>query len=162
MTLSQQLQAARVANDCTTAQTLAAQAHSNDIFRTLIYAVSEKQHDFTVRLYPYLSEQHQGDVLCLAVETRNNALVRLLLPHADPLFNNSAALQMASATQNQEIFDVLYPLSQPVKALKDMKKYSRAFEYKMLEDALEQHKIHQKLSKSVTKLVGKRPAARKI
>lgn len=149
MDLRTQLQNARKANDRQTAQILAADMDSKEVFPVLIYAVTEKQSDFTADLYTYLSETHRGELFVLAVETRNITMVRALLPNANPHFANSSALQMASATRNQEIFDLLYPLSQPQKALKDMKKYSRSFEYKMLEEAMEQAHIQRALQGAI-------------
>lgn len=162
MDLSKQLDNARIANDCQTAQDIAPHLASKDLFRTLIYAVTDKQQDFTLAVFPYLSEQHRGEIFDLAVEARNNDIVRALLPHSDPLFNHSCALQMASATQNQDIFDLLYPVSEPLKALKVMKKHSRAFEYRMLEERIEQLKTQKALNKAVKKVTPKSTLARKI
>lgn len=162
MDLRKQLQDARKDNDCQTAEILAADMDSKDVFHVLIYAVTEKQSDFALALYKYLSEHHQGELFVLAVETQNIMMVQALLPHANPHFANSSALQMASAMRQLEIFDLLYPLSQPAKALKVMQKYSREFEYKILQDALEQEKIHKQLSKVVKKSSSKNTVQRKI
>lgn len=160
MDLNKKLDNARIANDCRTAQEVAPHVAPNDLFRTLIFAVSDKQQDFTLAVFPYLSEKHRGEIFDLAVESRNNDIVRALLPHSDPLFNHSCALQMASATQNQDIFDLLYPVSDPLKALKVMKKYSRAFEYRMLEQRIEELKTKKALNKAVKKSTPKSTSAR--
>ncbi len=157
-----QLQEIRKSNDCQAAQTLAAQMDTKDIFHVLIYAVTDKQSDFTVAVYQYLSDIHRGELFDLAVETQNCNMVQALLPYSNPRFRNSSALQMASATQNQEIFDLLYPLSQPTKALKVMHKYSRAFEYKMLEEAVEQSRIQRALHRAVKPLRSKVKANKKM
>lgn len=42
--------------------------------------------------------------------------VEILLPHSDPKTSNSKPLQWASVNSNCEVFDMLYPLSDPLAA----------------------------------------------
>lgn len=162
MDLLKKLQMACKNNDCQAAQEVLPHMQSNDIFHVLIFAVTQKKSDFVLTAQPYLSEDRKGDLFALAVECRCINMVRALLPYSDPKFSHSCALQMASAIQHQEIFDLLYPLSQPSKALKVMKKHSRSFECEMLENALEQSKIRESLHRAVKKSASKAKTGRKI
>lgn len=162
MTMLKQLKMAYKSNDCTTAHVLASQMDSSDVYHVLIFAVTDNTIDFVLAVHNFLSEQHKGNLFALAVEARNNTMVRALLPHSDPMFDDSCALQMASATQNDAIFDMLYPLSQPTKALQVMKKHSRPFEYKMLEERIAQIKISDALNKAVKKSTANLGVGRKI
>lgn len=162
MDLVKQLKTAYKNNDCQAAQEVLPHMQSDDIFHVLIFAVTQKKSDFVLTAQPYLSENRKGDLFALAVECRCINMVCALLPLSDPKFNHSCALQMASAIQHQEIFDLLYPLSQPTKALTVMKKYSRSFEFEMLENAIEQSKIKQTLHRAVKKSASRAKTERKI
>lgn len=162
MTLLKQLQQACNNGDCESAKILAPQMKSKDIFHALLFSVSQNKIDFTLSVYPYLSESDQGNMFCFAVEARHNAMVRALLPHSNPKFDSSAALQMASATRNQDVFDLLYPISQPSKALRVMKNHSRPFEYTMLEERIALDQVRQKISSAVKKTAVKTTLKRKL
>ena len=53
------------------------------------------------------------DTFMLLIDRENSEHVRKFLKHVDPKYNNSQALQWASQIQCQEVFDLLYPLSDP-------------------------------------------------
>lgn len=162
MDLLKELKAAYKNNDCQAAQKVLPYMQSDDIFHVLIFAVTDKKSDFVLTAQPYLSDERKGDLFSLAVECRCINMVHALLPFSDPKFNHSCALQMASAIQHQEIFDLLYPLSQPTKALNEMKKYSRTFEFEMLENAIEQSKTRVNLHRAVKKSSSRAKVGRKI
>lgn len=56
------------------------------------------------------------DVFMLLVDGENCERVRTFLKYINPKHNNSEALQWASQIQCQEVFDLLYPVSDPQEA----------------------------------------------
>lgn len=55
--------------------------------------------------------------LVAAVRYNYKDMVEMLLPHADPLYKNSAALKSAAEHNHKDLFDMLYPVSDPQAAL---------------------------------------------
>lgn len=59
--------------------------------------------------------------LFLAVQGNHVECVRELLPYSDPKHNSNISVRMAMINNNQDIFDLLYPLIDPLKAIEDTK-----------------------------------------
>lgn len=68
--------------------------------------------------------QDLSEIMVGAARKGQKDFVQLLLPHADPTFNNSKALQWASINQQAAVFDLLYPLSNAKDALIALKAIS--------------------------------------
>lgn len=69
--------------------------------------------------------------------------VEILLPHSDPKTSNSKPLQWASVNRNCEVFDMLYPLSDPLVALEALQKISTdAQDWLLLFDRIEAERLN--------------------
>jgi len=92
-----------------------------------------------------------SEVLCAAVRTDDINVVRKILPMCNPKDQSSSALQEAVAFQNQEIFDLLYPLSNPQEAWECIRKDSwfDAHQRKMIKSRLDVDRQKAKLEKAV-------------
>lgn len=78
----------------------------------------DKSHTTCVDLLlPHANHQACNAGLVAAVRFDDKKSVARLLPRADPHYDNSAALRFAALRNNQELFDLLYPLSNPQAAL---------------------------------------------
>lgn len=64
---------------------------------------------------------HSIILLMHSIKTNNIERVKHRMEHVDLDYKNSHFLQVASMHSHQEIFDLLYPLSNPQEALDDMK-----------------------------------------
>lgn len=64
--------------------------------------------------------QH-GGLLRFAAFHNNEKAVAFLLAHGDPKEGNSYALRCAVRNKNQHLFDLLYPLSNPIEALRALR-----------------------------------------
>lgn len=102
------------------------------------------------------------DALVSAVDRENSDHVRKLLKYADPKFKNSEALQWASQIQCQEIFDLLYPLSDPEAAhlalhsliTKREQRHGREApeQIQMLEERMALDRLHAQLTEETQKV----------
>ena len=92
-----------------------------------------------------------SEVLCAAVRTNDINVVRKILPICNPKDQSSSALQEAVAFQNQEIFDLLYPLSDPQEAWECIRKDSwfDARQRKMIKSRLDVDRQKAKLEKAL-------------
>ncbi len=101
-------------------------------------------------LLPYISSV-SSEILCAAVRTNNANVVRKIIPLCNPKEQSSAALKEAVAFQNQEIFDILYPLSTPEEAWESIRKDSwfDATQRKMIKSRLDVDRQKAKLEKAV-------------
>ena len=92
-----------------------------------------------------------SEVLCAAVRTTDINVVRKILPMCNPKDQSSSALQEAVAFQNQEIFDLLYPLSDPQEAWECIRKDSwfDARQRKMIKSRLDVDRQKAKLEKAI-------------
>lgn len=120
--------------------------------RALITAV-EHEHVSCVRLLAPHIDITKTDILTRAVQNKDIECVRILLPYSDPKFCNSDALQWASHHNNQDIFDLLYPVSDPQAALDEMLSQGPPSEYTNMLEArikvqLEKEFIEQQLDAS--------------
>lgn len=101
-------------------------------------------------LLPYVSSG-SSEMLCAAVRTSNENVVRKVLHLCNPKDQSSSALQEAVAFQNQEIFDLLYPLSDPQEAWECIRKDSwfDARQRKMIKSRLDVDRQKAKLEKAI-------------
>lgn len=101
-------------------------------------------------LLPHVSAG-SSEILCAAVRTSDVDIVRKVLPICNPKEQCSAALQEAVAFQNQEIFDILYPLSTPQEAWDSIRKDSwfDARQRTMIKSRLDIDRQKLKLEKAV-------------
>lgn len=58
-----------------------------------------------------------------AICKKYNSIAKLLIPFADAKLHHSKAIQMASYMQNEELFDLLYEISDPHEALSFMRDF---------------------------------------
>lgn len=89
----------------------------------LMLAIKSKNTHAIDILLPYISSV-SSEILCAAVRTSNTNIVQKILPLCNPQEQSSSGLQEAVAFQNQEIFDILYPLSDPNEAWECIRKDS--------------------------------------
>lgn len=71
-------------------------------------------------LAPYVSKDEANRVLAFMGGQCSVEILNVLLKYADPQYNNSRALQRAVKENAQRNIDILYPISDPVAALKVM------------------------------------------
>lgn len=89
--------------------------------------------------------------LVYAVRSQSLEIVCMVLPHCDPTAHCSAALQEAIAYQDQQMFDILYPVSDPQRAWDVVRKDSW-FDQKqrhMLKSRLDNDRQRAKLQQAV-------------
>lgn len=89
--------------------------------------------------------------LLKAVEGGSLDVVKLILPHVPSKTQRTEALRDACKYNNQVVFDLLYPLSNPQSALKYMenRKTVTEEEKQMLKDAIAAEEQHKVLSEAV-------------
>lgn len=95
----------------------------------------------------------QNNILALAVRKGDATVLQTLMSRCDPKSNCSAALQETVAYQNQEMFDLLYPVSNPQEAwdvIKNDAWFDRS-QRKMLKSRLDIDKQHAKITRAVEK-----------
>lgn len=85
--------------------------------RALIAAAQIGHIDNVKALLPYSDASGIHQALLNAVNAQHIQIVKLLAAQTNTKQDNSIALQKAVMRNNQEIFDILYPLSEPKKAL---------------------------------------------
>ena len=83
----------------------------------LALAIDKSHSDCVDLLLPHATFQSCNAALIAAARFDDQKTVELLLPRADPCYDNSAALKFATVRGNQKIFDLLYPMSNPHAAL---------------------------------------------
>ena len=122
---------------------------SKDVSRQLCMAI-QNHHNECAQLI--LSDCLQKDTsymkewaLHTAVEFGNTEAVKMLLPYVDPSIKGSQALAMTVFGENQECFELLYPLSDPESAFKFVE---QGFSYKTglfqsFQDSIERAKAEQ-------------------
>jgi len=128
-----------------------ANAFAKDAYRAGLMAVNDQNVEGLTILLPILLPRHVNDLLCLCVELQDTTLVHVLLPYADPTHENSSPLQLASALGNTYLLDLLYPLSNPKKALRSMQKNARpgrTDQWKMLEERIQTEAVQKKLERA--------------
>ena len=128
-----------------------ANAFAKDAYRAGIMAVNDQNVEGLSILLPILLPGQVNDLFCLCVELQDTTLVHLLLPYADPTYEDSSALQLASALGNTYLFDLLYPLSNPKKALRAMQKTARpgrTDQWKMLKERIDTVALQKKLERA--------------
>lgn len=120
--------------------------------RPLLSAIMADKIEHFKKLLPYASKPLVDESLISAAILHNNTeMVTLLAPRYETL-NNSKALIWAVKVNNQEAFDLVYPLSD-VKQCQDYLKEQkfRGDGMRMLKERVQQERLHHKLSKSVQK-----------
>lgn len=105
------------------------------------------------RMLPVMEEWSIWESMETAINRGKTDIVRVLMPHTDIKKDKSVLLQYASLWRQQDIFDMLYPLSEPQEALLAMQvkvskgQFSGGLE--MLEQRLKAQTEHQIISESV-------------
>lgn len=127
---------------------------NNHIFHALLGACKNGHTqvlDFLLPLYKWESAYTKKTMLCNAVLGQSIETVKTVLPYVTSKTHRTEALREACKIKNQEIFDVLYPLSNPQSALKYMenRKTVTESEKQMLKDAITAERQHVLLSQAV-------------
>lgn len=102
----------------------------------IFYAVKNNDAECVQRLLPYTSEDRCSAALGQA--HCNIEIVKLLLEKADARWNNSVALGFACVSKQKDIFELLYPLSDPHAALHELQKRYTDIHWRMLEERIQQ------------------------
>ena len=89
-------------------------------------------------LYKWPSAYTKKSVLCATVSGQSIKAVKTVLPYVTSKTHRTEALRVACQVNNQDVFDLLYPLSNPSSALKYMenRKMVTEREKQMLKDAI--------------------------
>lgn len=146
-----------------------------EVVKTLLAFVSDNSKHFGLKLsagsdggciellLPFANERVLQRALVYAVDSENIDNVRMLLRHADPLYNCSEALQLASRVQCQEVFDLLYDVSNPHDAYKALINNPKVTgcEREMLNERMDIDRLNAKLIKE-TNAVAVTERVRKI
>lgn len=119
----------------------------------LINAVRGEHVECVRLLIPVSNPKDYNTALVFACGRDSVECVKLLLEVADPLYNHSQALQSAVINKNQEIVDLLYPLSDPDAALKHLlntfKHTLRPSPYQDFIDRVEEGRFQRQLNKEI-------------
>lgn len=113
-------------------------------------AISEKH----INILQHLLNAHPAvhpQTLVYAVRSSSVEMLVMVLPHCDPKFQCSAALQEAIAHQDQQMFNILYPVSNPQEAWDVIRKDSW-FDQKqrrMLKSRLDSDRQRVKLERAI-------------
>jgi len=113
-------------------------------------------------LIPVSNPKDYNTALWMASSRDSVECVKLLLAVADPLHNHSQALQSAVINKNQEIIDLLYPVSDPDAALDQIrKKYNTvgASPYQDFIERVEEGRFKRQLTKVVVDTRDKTPSS---
>lgn len=139
-----------------------------EVVKTLLAFVSDNSKHFGLKLsagsdggciellLPFANERVLQRALVYAVDSENIDNVRMLLRHADPLYNCSEALQLASRVQCQEAFDLLYDVSNPHDAYKALINNPKVTgcEREMLNERMDIDRLNAKLIKETNAVAG--------
>lgn len=119
--------------------------------RPLINAARNGHTECVRLLIPVSDPRDYNTALWFASGSDSLECVKLLLTVADPKHKDSQALVSAVVRNNQEIIDVLYPVSDPDKALEDMHmRYKYLMEpYKDFAQRVEEGRFKRQLTKVV-------------
>lgn len=90
----------------------------------LAMAAVRRNPDLLPHLLPHLDKEACTAALENAAHHATARTVALLLTHATPKRDNSKALQWASVRGDQRMFDLLYPVSDPLAALEHLQQIS--------------------------------------
>ena len=90
-----------------------AQEYCDHALFAAVYTSEQEKHLELVRLLLDYADPMYDDSGALQWAAKNNCpkMVALLLPRSNPKADNSTALQWALANHNEELIDLLYPLS---------------------------------------------------
>lgn len=94
--------------------------------------------EFLLPLYKWENAYTKKAVLCATVSGQSIKAVKTVLPYVTSKTHRTEALRVACQGNNHDVFDVLYPLSNPRSALKYMEKRKTVTEREkqMLKDAI--------------------------
>lgn len=122
-------------------------SHNNN--RCAILAISKQDINILKFLLPHITQDTK--LLPAAVRSGNMDILCSILKICDPKWECSAALQEAIAHQNQEMFDLLYPLSNPQEAWEVIRKDSwfDRNQRKMLKSRLDVDRQKSKLERAI-------------
>lgn len=117
--------------------------------RCAILAISRQDINILKILVPHLTPDHK--LLPAAVRGGNMDIFHLILKICDPKWECSAALQECVVYQNQEMLDVLYPLSNPQEAWDVIRKdtWFDATQRKMLKSRVDADRLNGKILKAL-------------
>jgi len=103
-------------------------------------------------LYKWENAYTKKSVLCATVSGQSIKAVKTVLPYVTNKTHRTEALRVACQVNNQDVFDVLYPLSNPQSALKYMenRKMVSEREKQMLKDAIAAQEQKKVLSEAVS------------
>lgn len=100
-----------------------------DMFHAIMGACNyghQKVVEFLLTVYTWENAATKKDALLCAVSSGSVEMAKYMLTHATHKKHRNEALGEASTTKNQEMFDLLYPLSNPQAALDLMDKNPEA------------------------------------
>lgn len=95
--------------------------YSSDIARGLHSATFHGKTKGVTTLLPYVDKKTCNSMLTTAAYTGRVEILKIILPFANPKHNKSYALRFAVEIGGQQCIDVLYKVSSPMVALKQLK-----------------------------------------
>lgn len=100
-------------------------------------AVKTTDRELVRKILPHVEPDSCSDGLVAATRNGDLEMVQLLLEKADPRANTSGALQHACVLKKTDIFNLLYPLSDPAAALHELQKRYTDIHWKRLEERIQ-------------------------
>lgn len=122
---------------------------SKEVGRQLCLAIQNHYNNCAQLLLDDCLQKDTSDMkewaLHTAVEFGNTEAVKMLLPYVDPSIKGSQALAMTVFGENQECFELLYPLSDPDSAFKFVEQGSphKTGLFQSFQDSIERAKAEQ-------------------
>lgn len=93
---------------------------TDELYSPLIRAVRRGHTECASLLIPVTEKPWIHFALCVAVERNDIGCVKLFMPACDPKEHNSRPLQLAALNGHARCVELLYPVSDPIVALKQL------------------------------------------
>lgn len=116
-------------------------------------AVKTTDRELVRKILPHVEPDSCSDGLVAATRNGDMEMVQLLLEKADPRANTSVALQHACVLKKTDIFNLLYPLSDPHVALHELQKRYTDIHWKRLEERIQEDLRNSLKNETASKFV---------
>lgn len=139
--------------------------HSSEhgIVRAANVAITMGRLECLKMVCEHVDPTQHGGLLRFAAFHNNEKAVGFLLTHGDPKEGNNYALRCAVRNKNQHMFDLLYPLSNPIEALRALREDEVEHSWvEMLAERIDQDRLRGTLLNATQPLQRTNAVARKI
>jgi len=145
------------------------ETHRDMVVENIDFWIMKSMDWHSLEMVRYLLNFNTDDlseIMVGAARKGQKDFVQLLLPHSNPAFNNSKALQWASVNQDTDVFDLLYPLSNAKDALRALKDIStNPQDWVLLHNRVEAERLQKVLRHEINgqaSEAGQQPPRKKI